>query len=83
MTSFIDTLKSAEEKWRERWRESGIFKPEEDSEKPKYYLLEMYPYPSGTLHMGHMRNYSIGDSIARFKRMNGYDVLYSMGWDSF
>ncbi len=83
MTSFIDTLKEAEEKWRERWRESGIFKTEEDSDKPEYYLLEMYPYPSGTLHMGHMRNYSIGDSVARFKRMQGYDVLYPMGWDSF
>ncbi|MFP4000652.1 MAG: leucine--tRNA ligase [Thermoplasmata archaeon] len=83
MASFIDTLKNAEEKWRKRWRESGIFKPEEDSDNPKYYLLEMYPYPSGTLHMGHIRNYSIGDSVARFKRMQGYDVLYPMGWDSF
>ncbi len=83
MNSFLDTLKNSEEKWRNRWRESGIFKAEEDSERPKYYLLEMYPYPSGTLHMGHMRNYSIGDSVARFKRMQGYEVLYPMGWDSF
>ncbi|MBS3789817.1 MAG: leucine--tRNA ligase [Candidatus Thermoplasmatota archaeon] len=83
MASFLDTLKKAEEKWRKRWKESGIFKPDEDSEKPKYYLLEMYPYPSGNLHMGHTRNYSIGDSVARFKRMKGYDVLYPMGWDSF
>jgi len=83
MASFLDTLKKAEEKWRERWKEAGIFKTDEDSEKPKYYLLEMYPYPSGNLHMGHTRNYSIGDSIARFRRMKGYDVLYPMGWDSF
>ncbi|MFW5945523.1 MAG: leucine--tRNA ligase [Candidatus Natronoplasma sp.] len=83
MASFLNTLKKAEKKWRKRWKEAGIFKPDEDSEKPKYYLLEMYPYPSGNLHMGHTRNYSIGDSIARFRRMKGYDVLYPMGWDSF
>jgi len=83
MASFLAKLKEAENKWRERWKEAGIFKPDEDSDKPKYYLLEMYPYPSGNLHMGHTRNYSIGDSVARFKRMNGYEVLYPMGWDSF
>ncbi len=83
MASFLDTLKNAEEKWRARWKEAGIFRPDKDSDRPNYYLLEMYPYPSGTLHMGHMRNYSIGDSVARFRRMQGYDVLYPMGWDSF
>ncbi len=72
-----------QEKWGKRWKEAGIFKADGDSDKPKYYLLEMYPYPSGALHMGHTRNYSIGDSIARFRRMKGYDVLYPMGWDSF
>ncbi len=83
MASFLNTLKEAEKKWRERWKEAGIFKSNGDSDKPNYYLLEMYPYPSGALHMGHTRNYSIGDSVARFKRMNGFEVLYPMGWDSF
>jgi len=83
MASFLAKLKEAENKWRKRWKEAGIFRPDEDSDKPKYYLLEMYPYPSGNLHMGHTRNYSIGDSVARFRRMKGYDVLYPMGWDSF
>ncbi len=72
-----------ESKWQKKWEEDGIYKTSEDYGKPKFYCLEMFPYPSGNLHMGHMRNYSIGDVIARFKRMNGYNVLYTMGWDSF
>ena len=72
------------QKWQKKWEEAGIFKVSEDSKKEKYYVLEMYPYPSGSgLHMGHARNYSIGDSFARFKRMNGFNVLYPMGYDSF
>ncbi|TXT53530.1 MAG: Leucine--tRNA ligase, partial [Promethearchaeota archaeon] len=72
-----------EAKWQTRWQEDNIFEVVMDQEKPKYYVLEMYPYPSGSLHMGHLRNYSIGDSFARFKRMQGYNVLYPMGYDSF
>ncbi|MGB9590635.1 MAG: class I tRNA ligase family protein, partial [Candidatus Hydrothermia bacterium] len=72
-----------EKKWQAFWREKGLFRAP-DRPKRKYYVLEMYPYPSGRdLHMGHMRNYVIGDVIARVKRMEGYDVLYPMGWDSF
>src|SRR3989344_3847650 len=71
-------------KWQQKWEESGIFKVSEDSSKKKYYVLEMYPYPSGSgLHMGHARNYTIGDIFARYKRMNGFNVLYPMGYDSF
>lgn len=71
-------------KWQQRWNEKGIFKAKDKSKKPKFYNLEMFPYPSGYgLHMGHVRNYSIGDTIARFKRMTGYNVLYPMGFDAF
>ncbi len=72
-----------EKKWQKKWEQDGSFKVTEDPSKPKYYTLEMFPYPSGNLHMGHVRNYSIGDVVARFKTMNGYNVLHPMGYDSF
>ena len=72
-----------EKKWQKKWEDEHAFKVDESTDKPKYYALEMFPYPSGNLHMGHVRNYSIGDVVSRFKTMNGYNVLHPMGWDSF